>query len=55
VRGDENGKTAQYKKVKSWCGTGGDDDCDPSVQNTTLECGSNGLVCTTKHQCVCGE
>ncbi len=55
VRGDENGKTAHYKKVKSWCGTQGDDDCDSSIQNTGLDCGSKQPICTTKNTCACGK
>jgi hypothetical protein len=55
VRGDENGKTAHYKKIKNWCGTGGDDDCDSSVQNTGLECGSKEAICTSKNTCACGK
>jgi len=53
VRGDENGKTAHYKKIKSWCGTGGASDCDETVQNTGLECGESSPVCTTQSRCAC--
>ena len=55
VRGDENGKTAHYKKVKTWCGTNGEEDCDPSVQNTGLDCGEGNFVCTSKNTCACGK
>lgn len=53
VRGDENGKTAQYKKLKTWCGINAEDDCRPSVQRTGLTCAN--VICTTSDKCACGE
>jgi hypothetical protein len=51
VRGDTNGKTAQYKKIKSWCATA--DDCDPDVQKTSLDCTGSSVTCTSKSACAC--
>jgi hypothetical protein len=52
VRGDTNGKTAQYTKVKTWCRA--DDDCSPDVQNTGLSCGgSKKPTCTNDSTCAC--
>jgi hypothetical protein len=51
VRGDTNGKTAHYKKAKTWCGT--DDDCSSDVQNTGLDCSS--VMCTSKSTCACNN
>jgi hypothetical protein len=51
VRGDTNGKTAQYKKVKTWCST--DDDCSSDVQNTGLDCSNP--TCSKKSTCVCNQ
>jgi hypothetical protein len=52
VRGDENGKTAQYKKLRNWCGSAAEADCAPSVQRTGLTCKS--VICTTTDKCECG-
>lgn len=49
VRAEANGKTAQYKKVRSWCRK--DSDCSPGVQNTGLACGAPS--CSTKNTCTC--
>lgn len=49
IRGDTNGKTAHYKKVKTWCAM--DSDCQPDVQRTGLECAAP--VCTTRSSCAC--
>jgi hypothetical protein len=49
VRGDTNGKTAHYKKVKSWCGEAAD--CDSDVQKTGLDCTT--FSCTAKSACAC--
>ncbi|HVH44893.1 MAG TPA: hypothetical protein VM925_21215 [Labilithrix sp.] len=51
VRGDANGKTAHYEKVKSWCSV--DEDCSPDVQNTRLECATPS--CSSNGACVCGD
>jgi hypothetical protein len=52
VRGDTNGKTAQYQKVRTWCRA--DDDCSPDVQNTGLNCsGSKTPTCTSDSTCAC--
>ena len=51
VRGDTNGKTAQYKKFKTWCATA--DDCSPDVQSTGLDCSGSDLICTSKNACAC--
>jgi hypothetical protein len=51
VRGDANGKTAQYKKFKTWCATA--DDCSPDVQSTGLDCTGSDLICTSKNICAC--
>jgi hypothetical protein len=51
VRAEANGKTAQYKKVKSWCGE--DSDCKSDVQNTGLTCAN--VSCTSKNTCACGN
>jgi hypothetical protein len=49
VRGDATGKTAHYRKVKTWCSE--DADCAPDVQNTGLDC--DAPTCTSKHTCAC--
>lgn len=49
IRGDANGKTAHYKKVKTWCAE--DSDCSPEVQNTGLDCAKP--TCTSKNTCAC--
>ena len=55
VRGDENGKTAQYKKLRNWCGTGGKADCTVDVQRTGLVDCEDNLVCTATNKCACGR
>ena len=49
VRGDTSGKTAQYKKVRSWCSE--DSDCDKKVQATGLTCAK--VRCSSKKSCAC--
>jgi hypothetical protein len=49
VRGDANGKTAHYKKVKTWCRE--DSDCASDVQKTGLDCAEP--TCSTKGTCGC--
>jgi hypothetical protein len=49
VRGDANGKTAHYKKVKTWCAE--DADCASDVQNTGLDCTKP--KCSSKSTCSC--
>ena len=51
VRGDTNGKTAQYKKFKTWCATA--DDCSPDVQSTGLDCTGSDVICTSRNVCAC--
>jgi hypothetical protein len=51
VRGDANGKTAHYKKVKTWCAE--DSDCKSDVQNTGLDCSKP--TCTSKSTCSCSN
>jgi hypothetical protein len=52
-RADATGKTAQYRKVPTWCGTKGDKDCRASVQSTGLSCASP--TCTSDHTCTCDK
>jgi hypothetical protein len=49
VRGDANGKTAHYKKLKSWCVKAVD--CKSDVQATGLDCDDS--VGCSKNACIC--
>jgi hypothetical protein len=52
VFNEANGKTAHYKKTKTWCGTA--KDCAKDVQNTGLDCAGS-ETCTSKNTCACGS